>query len=405
MNKNKKNKTLVGTALIASLLSIGFHTYLTLTHYQQKLGVSEGKSLCNINSHLNCDVVALTKYASLFNYPIALWGAMTHIVLSLFLSLWFLGLLNNTSRVLRVTTWLSLFIAATSLVMGSISSFILGIYCLFCLFTFVLSFVIAGSLIVSNSSSQKASLFKNLSPDFKSLFSDHKWMLMSFLIIPLGTIFSGNIIKDELLGPQGEHLQLIIQESLNAWQVSPAKTFSESAGLSLQADQGVPQATIVEFADFLCPHCKVLSGPIHNFVLAHPGVRLIYKPFSFDGICNNADIPKRDGLRCELVYATLCAENLFHKGWEAHEYIFAHQSEWDIVRIDKHLIQMSTELSLNLEALKECMKKTEIHQATLDLASEGREIKGTPTIFVNGRELPHGNVLPVLEAAILSLIH
>jgi protein-disulfide isomerase len=395
MTNLKQNKTLVVTALISSLISIVLHTQLALNHYKLIFGLGEGPSICNINSQFNCDAVAMSKYSTLFDLPIATWGAFTHFALSFLLGLYLLGFLQNPSRVLRVATWLSVFVAGVSIVMGSISATALGTYCLFCIATYVLSFIIAGCLIPSND----APLLANLPQDLTALFRSQKWIIFVFILIPCAAFLSNSMYLDAY--GMGE-LKIVIQESVENWKNNPVKPFTQEGFLTQNGNEE-PKVTIVEFADFLCPHCRAASEPLHNFVLSHKGVRLIFKPFPLDGVCNDPKIPKRDGIRCELAYAAFCAEDLEKKGWPAQQYIFSHQEQWSPTSITVDIEKMADELGIKKDQLKECMQKSEIHQKVVDVAKEGSFIEGTPSIFLNGKELPRGSFAPVLSAAVQAL--
>lgn len=82
--------------------------------------------------------------------------------------------------------------------------------------------------------------------------------------------------------------------------------------------------TIVEFADYLCPHCKVAATSLHNFIKQHPDVLLIFKPFPLDGKSNAALAEhKGNGIRCLLPKITFCMEQLEQKGWQAHEHFLS----------------------------------------------------------------------------------
>ena len=82
----QKNSWLLFIGLFASsLISFCIFSYLTLQHFQVKLGLASGPSICNINSTFNCDVVAASTYSSLFHIPVAVFGAVSHLIFMLIL--------------------------------------------------------------------------------------------------------------------------------------------------------------------------------------------------------------------------------------------------------------------------------------------------------------------------------
>lgn len=391
MDKLTKNKYLIGTALISSILSILVHSYLALTHYKIKFGLSEGKSLCNINATFNCDTVATSRYASFLDLPIASWGAATHFVLSLILILWFIGLLKNPSRVLRIALLLSAFIALISIVMGGISTLLLSTYCIFCIVTYLLSFIITATLWIAVPPLST----KYISTDISSLWKDHKWISFLFLLIPGIGYLSNSMILDEFGVGQ---MKIAIEESLQNWRTATQRNFDNTNGLIFKTNADEAKMVIVEFADFLCPHCKSAAIPLHNFAENHKNVTLVFKSFPLDGVCNEQISHKGDGLRCQLAYAALCAETINHQGWLALEYIFSRQNKWNLGTVEGDLKNMAVDLKISYTDFKSCLESDVTHRKILAQAKEGTGIYGTPTIFVNGKELSRGQFLPILEA-------
>ena len=109
----------------------------------------------------------------------------------------------------------------------------------------------------------------------------------------------------------------MVPEKVAQWRNSQSYNFDAEIGLAMNKSSSA-KATLVEFADFKCPHCKVASQTLDRFTTNNPQVHFIYKPFPLDGTCNtSSQIPKGDGSRCTLAAWTLCSEKLFKKGWGA----------------------------------------------------------------------------------------
>jgi uncharacterized membrane protein len=381
-------------ALISSLVSVGVHLYLTIQHYQLKLGLSEGHSFCNINSTFNCDTVAVSPFAVLFGIPIATWGATTNLMLAVLLLTGFLGISQNPGRILRFAFWLSLFVAATSVVMGAISSLVLKTYCLNCMAAYLLSFLTVVLIWKGLSENLWTSLWK----DIKSLFGDHRWVLLVIAAIPAGS-FLGNAIIGDSYGIS--KLKLVTQESRANWQSATPHSFDLTKGLSFQKGSEPPVMTIVEFADFKCSHCRMAYPTLHTFAEGRSDVRLIYKSFPLDGVCNS-DMPRKgDGSTCQLAYSVFCAEKLAKKGWEFHNWIFDRQESFLSASSPENLLkELASEKKVDFYELQKCMNSSEISDLVSSQAKEGAaaKISGTPSIFVNGKLLERGQFMPVLES-------
>lgn len=381
--------------ILISLLTIGIHFYLSRHYYELQLGLSSGDALCNINKTLNCDVVTASRFSSLWGVPLALWGFSTQLILFFFLSLFFLGLAADKARLGRFTFYMSIFIAGTSLVMGSISVMYLKSYCIFCLLAYVLSFVhlwtIKG-LQLADHTSPHSSFFLL---DIKAALGSSRWIAISaFSILPLTFLFNAMLLDS--FG--GAALGQVIQTATSQWQTTEAVQFSDK-GLSKGPKDA--KMTIVEFADFLCPHCKHAVPSLKVFTESHPEVRLIFKSFPLDGLCNaNKEMPKGDGTRCLISKTVHCAEKLNQKGWVFYEEVFKNQEQLMGTEAAKaFLLQLTQSQGLDASAMNACVSSEETHQAIMSQSQEGLTgaIEGTPSIFVNGRFLSRGQILGVLQ--------
>ncbi|AFY01755.1 fused vitamin K epoxide reductase/thioredoxin [Bdellovibrio bacteriovorus] len=398
-NTASKSKFLL-IAMIATLIGVGIHIYLTLHYYDIKFGLSAGDSMCNINEVLNCDAVTASKFSALLGVPIALWGAMTNLVLVYFLGVTRFNLVQDSDRTSRYALLLSGVTVVASVVMGLISVTAMSNLCIFCISAYVLSII---GFIFTWMGAEDVTA-ENISNDIKDIFTSERWVAGFLLAIP-AFAFLANIMYLESHGLSD--VEKMAKEKVAYWQVAPQQNFDLTKGLSMQKGTEEPVMTIVEFADFRCGHCKHAAAPLHNFTKNHPDVRLIYKPFPLDGTCNEAmKNGGGDGISCGLAFATLCSEKIAQKGWVAHDYIFDNQEEITrMMNLDKNLESIATATGIQLEELKTCVKGTEIPEVVRNTAKEGEvaQIRGTPAIFVNGKLLDSGQLIPVLEAAYKTL--
>lgn len=387
-----KRKKLVSLALLSALTSVGVHSYLTYEYYGLKYGFSNA-SLCNINEKFNCAVASTSSFADIFGVPMALLGLITNLILAIFT---INGYISNadSKRPYRYGYYLSIFVFFVSIVMGAISTFYLSSYCPFCLGTYLLSAIGLASYHFSFSKGIKGDLVD----DIQNLFKENKSSLYLFLAVPLlGLFINWNIQKRFT----GDRLDLFIQESISSWKQRKEFSFDQDKGLLA----GDPNAkfTIVEFADYLCPHCKTALQPLKTFIAGHQNVKLIFKPYPLDGGCNAGLGPnsKGDGIRCRLSFSVYCAEKEFKQGWAYHEFIFDQQERLHTIgtmsAIDEKICEFKPG---NCETIKKCMDSEEAANWVKDASKEGTdaEVTGTPTIFVNGKKLDGGANLMVLKS-------
>ncbi|WP_374030160.1 DsbA family protein [Bdellovibrio bacteriovorus] len=386
-------------AIIATLVAIGVHTYLTQHYYGIKFGIAEGDSVCNISEVMNCDAVTASKFSAFLGVPIALWGAATNLILLYFLLVTRFNLVQDPAKTSRYAFLLSSVTVLASVVMGAISLTAMSNICIFCVSAYVLSLI--GFFGIWKGAEDLS--VSNLKEDIKDIFVSERWVAGFLLAIP-ALAFLGNIMYLESHGLT--EIEKVTKERVAYWQVAPVQEFDPNAGLVLQTGTGEPKMTIVEFADFRCPHCKHAAPSLHAFTKSHPDVKLIFKPFPLDGTCNEAMRGGGDGISCGLAAAVMCAEKMDKKGWATHDYFFENQMQIiQMQNLDKNLEDAAKSVGLPLEDLKTCVKSPETLELIRKMAKEGEvaKIQGTPTVFANGKWLNGGQLIPVLEGAYKTL--
>lgn len=392
----------VRLALLSLIVAIFSHGYLALHYYPLHLGVAEGEAICTLSAKFNCDAVSASRFASLFGIPMAIWGLAANFVFLLMLLVYSLSLTESRGRLLRLTTLLTGFSAVTSIAMGSISLFFLGTYCLFCIFAYLASFVTFECM----RREQQEPFFAKIGEDILSLFTSARINLIYFLAIPGGAFFLHNFFIQHY---GAGDLDQVVNSSFLEWQAGTAYDFSSPPLLSKGSPPEGARMTIVEFADFRCGHCKMAATPISAFAKAKADVLVKFFAFPLDASCNSS-ISQGDGLSCRLAKSVLCA-NRQEKGWELHDLIFAQQDKMSRKKsgdeLDWELKSASESIGIRFDDLKSCIDSAETHDLIKAQASLGvsARVEGTPTIYVNGKKLPRGQLIPVLERVYQSLIN
>jgi protein-disulfide isomerase len=140
---------------------------------------------------------------------------------------------------------------------------------------------------------------------------------------------------------------------------------------------GNPSApvTIVEWSDFTCPFCQAVRPTLEAFVEAHKDrVKLIYKPFP---------IESHPGAQ-ELAQAGEWARdaNLF---WPMHDAMFGSPGSHS----PDELASLAAEAGGDADSLKAALESGKYAAKVKASQAEARAagIKGTPSLFINGRPL------------------
>jgi protein-disulfide isomerase len=140
---------------------------------------------------------------------------------------------------------------------------------------------------------------------------------------------------------------------------------------------GSPDApvTLVEFSDFTCPYCQLVRPALEAFVEARKErVKLVFKPFP---------IESHPGA-LELAQAAEWARDakLF---WPMHDALFASPGSHGV----DELAELARELGGDPESLRAALADGRYLARIRESQAEARAagIKGTPSLFLNGRPL------------------
>jgi protein-disulfide isomerase len=166
-----------------------------------------------------------------------------------------------------------------------------------------------------------------------------------------------------------------------AVEVDPAE-MAQVKGISIGRDDA--PVVIYEFADFQCPGCGQFATfvtPLIRERLVEPGlVRFVYydfplamHPYSF--------LASR---------AARCA-NEQGKFWEYSDVLYGRQPRWSIERSAPvaSFIEYAGEIGLDRPAFEACLKSDRYaDEVTRNLRlGESLHVQGTPTLFINGKQL------------------
>jgi protein-disulfide isomerase len=177
-------------------------------------------------------------------------------------------------------------------------------------------------------------------------------------------------VANKLGSWSAEDMLLPLMQEIGSGYGSKIRTIDANLGHAKGAER--PKVTIVEFADFDCPHCRVTAPVLDEFVKQHKDdVRLVYKYLP------------RNTLAGQNSAIAAQAAGQQGKFWEMHDALFA---------MDKITDEKIAEAAKKIPGLKmdqydkdraDVAIQSEITQSRLEASRLG--INATPAIFFNGR--------------------
>ncbi|MCA1594158.1 MAG: DsbA family protein [Acidobacteria bacterium] len=148
----------------------------------------------------------------------------------------------------------------------------------------------------------------------------------------------------------------------------------------VKGDAAAP-VTLEEFGDYQCPPCGILHPALQKIEDDYGSrVRLVFRNFPLQ-MHKNASTAARAAE----------AAAVQGKFWEMHDMIYEHQDEWkDLSEPRTVYANYASRLDLDVEKFKSDMEKPETGARIVSDYRRGISlgVSGTPTIFLNGRNLP-----------------
>ncbi|MCA9681173.1 MAG: thioredoxin domain-containing protein [Myxococcales bacterium] len=136
----------------------------------------------------------------------------------------------------------------------------------------------------------------------------------------------------------------------------------------------IAPVTVVVFADFECPHCKMEAPVLRKAIQQYRGkAKLVFEHF-----------PLRMHARAEYAAFACEAAHLQGKFWEMHDLVFDHQTQLEDEDLERYAGQIP---GLDVAKWKqdyqsEAVKLTVAKDRKI---GEALDIQGTPAVYINGR--------------------
>lgn len=392
-------------ALLGAVISL----VLVYHHALITSGLEHGPSFCSLGEGVDCDVVARSEFSQLFGIPVASFALLYYLILLVTVQLAAPRDSREEHEIADLLFFLALCGAVPTVVFAAISAFILKTLCLMCAGLYVTAL---GALLCAwqlpGRSGLVSAVLNGAGAARDRLRPTHGiHARLSLLLLgstALAVLFLPSYLELEVLFPRARAAKMneATAQAVAAWAQAPTKEIEVAAsGAPSEKDfilgSIAAPVTMVIFSDFECPFCKRAAEALHSLEgELRRQVRIVFKNYPLDQACHPMINRPMHQFACRAALIARCAgaqdDELF---WAAHDALFAQELS------PETLDALPAELGLDAAQFELCMRSPEQAQKLRRDIEQGisLDIRGTPTVYLNGRLLQPATP-EVLEQAI-----
>ncbi len=356
----------------AAAMGLGVSLYLGRQHHP-----AHASSVCNVNEVFNCDVVNTSAFSEVFGIPIAFLGTGFYagvVALAILASrskesYRLSGHLISAGGILAVLY--SVFLAYQSSVLGA--------WCLFCISLYGVNALILGGglwMVKESGVAFGAGVTESFTGKNDRSFSTMSTAGAVALVLAMLWYRGLGEVPGDTAASGGGSGKVNVAGLIEG----PAPGAAMDGTEPVYGNPSAPY-TLLEWADFECPHCGIVSPELKKMVDEHPEIRVAFRSYPLDMACNPNMQREFHKNSCTAAYAAECAR-LQGKFWELTALMFKNQSYLDRSGIST----MAEQKGLDVPALMACIDDPATKAAVVaDLtAGEAAGVSGTPAFFLLG---------------------
>lgn len=350
---------------ILAICGILVSIYLFVSHYRVYTDIGYS-SFCAISKAINCDTVSQSPYSIFIGIPVSIWGILGYILLIVTL---FLSFNAESQKISNLPTlfMMAMIFSAMSIFLGAVSAFKIHSYCLMCVVTYGINFIILYMIWL-----------------IKQRFEEKTWGALAkenFVFWKQNRNktfrFYSPIILIIIL------LMVFIPDYWNITAVDPGR-HDINTGITEDGDPWIgaetPELTIVEYSDYMCFQCKKMHFFLRNMITRYPNkIRLVHRHYPMDQKYNpvlKENLHPGSGV-LSLIAIYAAKENNF---WAVNDYLYDYSVNKAI-----YLRQITEATGLQLDHLKTGIHAPEIlKKLQKDILSGMKaNIIGTPSYIID----------------------
>lgn len=360
--------------VVLALLGVADGWYLSMVHVDYELGMpSELTQVCGKLSARGCAVTA-GRFGTFLDVPISLWGLGGAAATALAAAMAWRNRDQGHDPWRGLAFALAAISVLASVLMGTLST-LEGSYCPFCVIWYGINLALGVCAWLSLGYVQDTSLGRLL----KDAMGVPGLAALTVFMLTFSVAYWGyGQRRAEVRAKVQQDLDALVTKLLEA--EDPVEVSIE--GMPTKGPEDAP-LTVVEIADFQCPHCRKLWQGVSEYTKGakHP-VRVAFVHYPLDDGCNPGLDPIHP-LACDAAVAAECARQQ-EKFFEYGDLLFANQPAF----AREELIGYARELGLDEAAFSTCLDgKEAIAEVKRSIARAIlMEVAATPTFYVNGYE-------------------
>jgi protein-disulfide isomerase/uncharacterized membrane protein len=351
------------------LMGLGLSLYLGKQH-----NPDAGESFCSAGDVFNCDVVNRSEWSEVGGVPVALIGAGFYAACAVAGFFW----MRDPARHGRVPHLVTLGGGLSLLFSAFLAfqSYQLGSWCLFCIGLYGVNALLftSGFLGMKGSTDSMAQAIS--AAIFGKDDRSSNVMLTAGIVTFVASMFWYRSLGGESTLPVNDAGKVDY-----SGLYEPVNGKLEIDGTEpILGDPAAPY-TVVEFADFECPHCGKFAPMLDELVKKQPKVRVLFKHYPLSNLCNPAISSAFHENACGAARGAECAR-LQGKFWEMDKVMFMNQQ----FLAESDLLVMAEQVGLDVATFKTCLASPEADLAVRADADHGNKagVDSTPSLFLSG---------------------
>jgi uncharacterized membrane protein/predicted DsbA family dithiol-disulfide isomerase len=352
-------------ALIVAGLVIS--VYLSYSHYRNYTDIGYS-SFCALSKAVNCDTVSQSPYSIFYNVPVPVWGIIGYLFLI------FLVITSASNKKDRVDLWNIIFLVSvgyslTSIILGLVSILLVGSYCIMCVLTYAINFMVMFLSWILLRRFDSRSFYLRTAEDIAYIRKNPRRFIVGLALLAVTVLF-------------------VLMKMPPYWQmISPPKLTDLNQGLTEEGFPWIgaenPTVTVVEFSDYMCFQCKKMHHYLRQLVAKYPNhIRLVHRHFPMDHNYNPLVVePFHTGSGKMAILAIYAQAK--GKFWQVNDFLFdiaSRKKDFNSRTIAQLMGAKKREVVAALENPELRLWLKHDIAVGLDLG-----VTGTPTYMINGK--------------------